>query len=201
MIKVVLAEDMHMVRGALIALLNLEPDIEVVAEAAVGTDILPTVQKHQPDVAVIDIDLPLLDGLSAVKLLQEHTPRVRTLIVTSLGRPATLRRALSAKVGGLLLKDAPAKELADAIRSVNAGKRVVDNQLALAALDSAECPLTPRELEVLALAADGAEAVEIATRLFLSAGTVRNYLTTIATKLNARSRVDAVRIARDTGWL
>lgn len=201
MIKVLLAEDMHMVRGALVALLDLEPDIEVIAEVAAGNEILPTARRCRPDVAVIDIDLPGMDGLTAASQLHEHQPECRTLILTSLGRPGTLRRALSARVGGFILKDAPAAELADAIRGVANGRRMVDSQLALAAWDSGECPLTEREIEVLRLAADGAEPVEIAARLYLSAGTVRNYLTTIVSKLNARNRVDAIRLARNAGWV
>lgn len=201
MIKVLLAEDMHMVRGALVALLDLESDIQVVAEVASGDEIVPTARKCRPDVAVIDIDLPGMDGLTAASLLHEKLPECRTLILTSLGRPGTLRRALTARVGGFILKDAPATELADAIRGVAAGRRVVDGNLALAAWDSGECPLTSREVEVLRMAADGADAVEIAARLYLSAGTVRNYLTTIVSKLNARNRVDAIRLARAAGWV
>ncbi|HYQ66902.1 response regulator transcription factor [Actinophytocola sp.] len=201
MIRVMLAEDMHMVRGALVALLNLEPDIEVVAEVANGNDILPTARQHRPTVAIIDIDLPGKDGLTAVSELQEVMPDIQTLILTGLSRPGNLRRALSAKVTGFMLKDAPAAQLADAIRNVAAGRRVVDSQLAMAAWDSAECPLTAREIEVLRLTADGLQAVDIAGRLFLSVGTVRNYLTTIISKLAARNRVDAIRIARDSGWL
>jgi len=201
MIDVLLAEDMHMVRGALVALLELEPDIRVVAEVASGDEIIPAARRCRPNVAVIDIDLPGMDGLSAARELHEKLPECRTLILTSLGRPGTLRRALSAKVGGFMLKDAPAAELADAIRGVASGRRVVDSQLALAAWDSADCPLTAREVEVLRLAADGEDAVEIAARLYLSAGTVRNYLTTIVSKLNARNRVDAIRLARNAGWV
>jgi len=201
MIKVLLAEDMHMVRGALVALLNLEPDIEVIAEVASGDLIMSTAREKRPDVAVIDIDLPGMDGLTAASELHEKMPECRTLILTSLGRPGTLRRALSARVGGFLLKDAPAAELADAIRGVAVGRRVVNGQLALAAWESADCPLTSREIEVLRLAANGADAVEIASSLYLSAGTVRNYLTTIVSKLNARNRVDAIRIAKDAGWV
>jgi two-component system, NarL family, response regulator DesR len=201
MIKVMLAEDMHMVRGALVALLNLEPDIEVIAEVANGNDIVPTAQKIRPDVAVLDIDLPGKDGLTAVTELHEALPEVRTLILTGLSRPGNLRRALSAKVTGFMLKDAPAAQLADAIRSVAAGRRVVDSQLAMSAWDSAESPLTARETEVLSLTADGLQAVDIASKMFLSVGTVRNYLTTIIGKLAARNRVDAIRIAREAGWL
>jgi two-component system response regulator DesR len=201
LIKVMLAEDMHMVRGALVALLNLEPDIEVVAEVSSGTEILPTAQKVRPDVAVIDIDLPGKDGLTALSEVHAACPEIRTLILTGLGRPGNLRRALSAKATGFLLKDAPPTELADAIRSVAAGRRVVDSQLAMSAWDSAESPLTARETEVLRLTADGLQAVDIASQMFLSVGTVRNYVTTIINKLNARNRVDAIRIAREAGWL
>ena len=201
MIRVLLAEDMHMVRGALIALLNLEPDIEVVAEVSSGDKIVPTARQHKPDVCVIDIDLPILDGLSAATTIRETMPQVRTLMLTSLGRPGTLRRALAARVDGFLLKDAPPTELADAIRRVAKGERVVDSQLALAAWDRGECPLTDRELEVLRLAANGADAPDIAVALSLSVGTVRNYMTTIMTKLNGRNRVDAIRIAEEAGWL
>lgn len=201
MIRVLLAEDMHMVRGALIALLNLEPDIEVVAEVSSGDKIVPMVSEHRPDVAVIDIDLPILDGLTAATKIRETMPTVRTLMLTSLGRPGTLRRALAARVDGFLLKDAPPGQLADAIRDVAAGKRVVDAQLALAAWDRGECPLTDRELEVLRLAAAGSDAPEIAVALSLSPGTVRNYMTTIITKLNGRNRVDAIRIAEEAGWI
>ena len=200
-IKVLIAEDVHMVRGALVALLSLESDIEVVAEVAGGNDIMPTARSTQPDVAVIDIDLPGKDGLTAAAELHEQLPNCRTLILTSLGRPGTLRRALAAKVGGFLLKDAPPDKLASAIRDVSIGRRVVDSDLALAAWDTADCPLTGREIEVLRMAADGANAVDIASRLYLSAGTVRNYLTTAVTKLNARNRVDAIRIAKESGWL
>jgi two-component system response regulator DesR len=200
-IKVLIAEDVHMVRGALVALLRLESDIEVVAEVAGGNDIMPTARTTLPDVAVIDIDLPGKDGLTAAAELHEQLPNCRTLILTSLGRPGTLRRALAAKVGGFLLKDAPPDKLASAIRDVSVGRRVVDSDLALAAWDTADCPLTGREIEVLRMAADGANAVDIAARLYLSAGTVRNYLTTAVTKLNARNRVDAIRIAKESGWL
>ncbi|MGI5195706.1 response regulator transcription factor [Streptomyces sp. CA-288835] len=201
MIRILLAEDMHMVRGALVALLALEGDLKIVAEVERGDRIVSTALDCTPDVAVIDVDLPGLDGLSAAAQLAEQLPSCRTLILTSLGRPGTLRKALAAQVSGFLLKDAPADRLADAVRQVAAGRRVIDPQLALAAFDNGENPLTPREAEVLRMAADGAEAAEIAGRLFLSVGTVRNYLTTVVTKLNARNRVDAIRVARESGWL
>jgi two-component system response regulator DesR len=196
-----IAEDVHMVRGALVALLSLESDIEVVAEVADGDHILPTARDAGPDVAVIDIDLPGKDGLTAAGELHEQLPEIRTLILTSLGRPGTLRRALAVKVDGFLLKDAPPDTLASAIREVSAGMRVVDRDLVLAAWDSTDCPLTGREIEVLRMAANGANVVDIAADMYLSAGTVRNYLTTTVGKLNARNRVDAIRIARDVGWL
>ncbi|MER5781791.1 response regulator transcription factor [Streptomyces mobaraensis] len=201
MIRILLAEDMHMVRGALVALLDLEPDIDVVCQLERGDEIVEAALRHRPDVAVIDIDLPGTDGLTAAAELRERLPECRTLILTNLGRPGTLRRALAAHVSGYLLKDAPPDELATAIRRVAAGQRAIDPELALAAWGGAESPLTARETEVLRLAAEGAEAGEIAARLHLSAGTVRNYLTTVVTKLNARNRVDAIRIARDSGWL
>lgn len=201
MIRVLIAEDMHMVRGALVALLDAAPDIDVVAEVASGNDILSTAMQHTPDVAVIDIDLPGKDGITAATELHESLPGCRTLIVTSMGRPGTLRRALSAKVRGFILKDAPPEDLADAIRRVADGRRVVDSVLALAAWDTAECPLTQRELDVLRLASSGADVAEIAAQLYLSIGTVRNYMAAIVAKLNARNRVDAIRIAVDADWL
>lgn len=201
MIRVLLAEDMHMVRGALAALLNLESDIEVVAQVASGADILPTATECRPDVAIIDIDLPEKDGLTAAGELHEHLPGCRTLILTSLGRPGTVRRALDAKVNGFLLKDAPSDKLANALRSVAVGRRVIDSELALSAWETEDCPLTPREIEILRLAANGRTVSDIASELFLSAGTVRNYLAAVVTKLNARNRVDAIRIATDSDWL
>ncbi len=201
MIRVLLAEDMHMVRGALIALLNLERDIEVVAEVSSGDKILPMAAEYRPDVAIIDIDLPAKDGLSAACELYQHLPEVRTLILTSLGRPGTVRRALDAKVNGFLLKDAPADKLANAVRSVAIGRRVIDSELALSAWETEDSPLTPREAEILRLAANGHTVADIAAELFLSPGTVRNYLATVVTKLNARNRVDAIRIASDSDWL
>ncbi|MEU7635869.1 MULTISPECIES: response regulator transcription factor [unclassified Streptomyces] len=200
-LKVLLAEDVHMIRGALVALLELEPDLSVVAAVDRGDAILPAALEHRPDVAVIDIDLPGISGLTAAAQLHEELPGCHTLILTSLGRPGTLRRALTARVSGFLLKDAPPDQLAEAVRGVAAGRRVIDPQLALTAWDSQESPLSPRELEVLRLAAQGADAAEIAGLLYLSKGTVRNYLTAIVSKLNARNRIDAMRIAEDAGWI
>lgn len=190
-----------MVRGALVALLSLENDIDVVAEIVSGNEILPAARKHDPQVAVIDIDLPGKDGLTAAAELYQEMPQCHTLILTSLGRPGTVRRALDAKITGFLLKDAPADKLASAIRSVANGVRVIDSELALSAWDTATCPLTPREIDILRLTAHGHNVPDIAAQLFLSPGTVRNYIATVVTKLNARNRVDAIRIATDAEWL
>jgi two-component system response regulator DesR len=200
-LNILLAEDVAMVRGALVALIELEPDLKVVASMENGEDIVPTALKIRPDVAIIDIDLPGLDGLSAAALLHEKLPECRTLILTNLGRAGTLRRALAAHVSGYMLKDAPPEQLATAIRNVAAGRRVIDPQLAISTWDGGQNPLSAREHEVLKLAADGSEPAEIAAKLHLSVGTVRNYLTTIVTKLNARNRVDAIKTAYDAGWL
>jgi two-component system, NarL family, response regulator DesR len=200
-IRVLLAEDMDMIRGALVALLSLEHDIEVVAAVASGDEILPKAIEHRPDVAVIDIDLPAKDGLTAAVEIHEQVPGCRTLILTSLGRAGTVRRALAARVGGFMLKDAPSENLANGIREVAAGGRVVDPQLAMSAWDSEQCPLTAREIEILRLASAGQDPVDIAGELFLSPGTVRNHLTSIMNKLNARNRVDAIRIATEAEWL
>ena len=201
MIKVLVAEDMHIVRGALVALLELEQDIEVVAECSTGDEILAKAREVRPDIALIDIDLPGKDGLTAAAELHGQVPGCRTLILTSLGRPGTLRRALAAKVSGFLSKDAPSDKLAGAVRDVAAGRRVLDGDLALAAWDSEDCPLTDREIEILRLASVGTEPGEIAEQLYLSTGTIRNALTAIVAKLDARNRLDAIRIAREAGWL
>ncbi|MFB7945594.1 DNA-binding response regulator [Kitasatospora phosalacinea] len=202
MIRLLLAEDQHVVRGALVALLGLEPDLEVVAEAATADDVLPRALVFRPDVAVLDIEMPgRLDGLQAAAVLKQQLPHCRTLMLTSLGRPGLLRKALDAKVDGFLLKTAPPADLVAAIRQVASGGRVLDPSLAVAAWDLADNPLTPRENDVLRELAEGAEPPEIAARLHLSTGTVRNVLTAVVGKLNARNRTDAVRIARDAGWL
>ncbi len=200
-LRILLAEDVAMVRGALVALIELEPDMKVVATVERGDDIIPEALAHAPDVAIIDIDLPGLDGLTAASQLHDRLPRCRALILTNLSRKGNLRRALAAHVSGYLLKDAPPEELAKAIRNVVAGHRVIDPQLAVSTWESGENPLSMREHEVLRVAATGAQPAEIAASLHLSVGTVRNYLTTIVTKLNARNRVDAVRSAHEAGWL
>ena len=201
LIRIVLAEDMHMIRGALVALLETEADIAVVEAVSSGDEIVPAVARHRPDVAVLDIDLPGTDGLTAAAVLHERWPCTKTLMLTNLGHPANLRRAMSLRVWGLLLKEAPPERLADAIRTVASGRRAIDPELALAAWESHENPLTAREMEALRMSADGAEAKEVAERMCLSVGTVRNYLTAVVTTLNARNRVDAIRVARQSGWL
>jgi len=200
-LKILLAEDVAMVRGALVALIELEPDLKVVAAIENGADIVPVALTHQPDIAIIDIDLPGLDGISAAAQLHEKLPACRTLILTNLGRAGTLRRALGAHVSGYMLKDAPPEQLAMAIRNIANGRRVIDPHLALSTWEGSQNPLSPREHAVLRLAADGSEPEEIAAVLHLSVGTVRNYLTTIVTKLQARNRVDAIKTAYDAGWL
>ncbi|RAJ67140.1 LuxR family two component transcriptional regulator [Streptomyces sp. Amel2xB2] len=201
MIRVLLAEDMHMVRGALAALLGLESDLEVVAEVASGDAVLPAALAHRPDVAVLDLQMPGADGVAAARELARSLPECRVMILTAQGRPEALRSALAERVGGFMLKDAPPEQLADAVRRVAAGEHVIDPALAATALTAAPSPLTPRETDVLRLAADGVELAEIARELHLSPGTVRNYLAAVVTKLDARNRLDAVRIAREQGWL
>jgi two-component system, NarL family, response regulator DesR len=200
-IRVLIAEDMHLIRGALVALLSLEPDIEVVAELERGDRILAEALRTRPEVAVLDIDLPGLDGLSAADLLHEQLPECRTLVLTGLTQPGHLLRALKAHVRGFLLKDAPADRLADAVRKVSAGQRVLDPDLVAAAIEAGTSPLTERETEVLRAAEEGLSTEEIAGRLYLSPATVRNYLSNAIAKVGARNRLDAIRVARDAGWL
>ncbi len=201
MIRVLVAEDMRILRDTLVAVLNLEDDIDVVAQVADGEAIVPMVVADRPDVAVVDIDLPGADGLSAAAVLHERCPQCHVLILTVLSRPGELRRALAAHVSGFLPKDTPSGELVDAVRRVAAGERVIDPQLALKALEVPGNPLSPREVDVLRQFAAGAGPAEIAAALHLSYGTVRNYLASAVTKLGARNRVDAVRIAAEAGWL
>ncbi|MEU8322971.1 response regulator transcription factor [Nonomuraea sp. NPDC048881] len=201
MIRVLLAEDMHMIRAALTALLRLEPDIEVVAEVVRGDEIVPVALDVRPDVAVVDIDLPVTDGITAAAELRERLPSCRILVLTAMGQPGHLRRALAAGIEAFLVKDAPGDRLAEAIRRTAAGLRVLESELVSSAMEYGESPLTPRETTVLRQAARGATAEEIAAGLHLSAGTVRNYLTAAITKTGARNKIDAVRVAEDAGWL
>jgi two-component system, NarL family, response regulator DesR len=200
-IRVLVAEDMQILRDTLVAVLNLENDIDVVAEVSDGAAIVPAAMGTRVDVAVVDIDLPGTDGLTAAAQLREQYPRCKVLILTVLGGPGNLRRALAAHVAGFLVKDTPAADLVEAVRKVARGERVIDPALALAALEVPDNPLSPREVEVLQRFAAGAGPAEIAASLYLSYGTVRNYLASAVTKLGARNRVDAVRIAAEAGWL
>ena len=201
MIRVLLAEDQAMVRGALAALLTLQGDIEVVAEVTRGDEVVPAAVKTQPDVALLDIEMPGEDGLTAAGELRAHLPACRVMILTTFGRPGYLRRAMENGAVGFLLKDAPASELAAAIRRVMAGERVVDPGLAVAALSEGGNPLSGRERDVLAAAVDGATIAEIANRLFLSEGTVRNHLSSAIQKLGVHNRTEAARLAEQKGWL
>lgn len=200
-IKVVLAEDQGMVLGALAALLALEPDILVVARAANGKEALDAVKKHVPDVLITDIEMPLRTGLEVAAFCKDHHPQLRTIILTTFARPGYLRRALDAGARGYLLKDRPASELAEAVRRVHRGLRVIDPDLAAEAWSAEVDPLSDREREVLRHAGDGRTSSEIAADLRLSEGTVRNYLSEAIAKLNASNRTDAARIARAKGWL
>jgi two-component system response regulator DesR len=200
-IRVLLAEDQGMVRGALASLLGLEPDIEVVAQVARGDEVLAAAQSVDPDVALLDIEMPGATGLEALAELRGALPRCRILILTTFGRPGYLRRAMETGASGFLLKDAPAQELASAIRRAVAGERVVDPGLAAAALSEGESPLTAREHEVLAASRNYATVADIAGALYLSPGTVRNHLSSVMQKLDARNRAEALKLAEEKGWL
>lgn len=201
MIRVLIAEDAHLIRGALVALLSLEHDMEVVADIERGDEVLAAAMRTRPDVALLDIDLPGVDGLCVADQLHANVPDCKALVVTGLSQPGHLLRALQVHVRGFMLKDAPADKLADAIRRVAAGERVLDPDLVAAALETGSSPLTPREADVLRTAETGVSTEEIAATLFLSSATVRNYLSNAIAKLAARSRIDAIRIAREAGWL
>ena len=201
MIRVLIAEDMHLIRGALVALLSLEFDMEVVAELARGDQVLEAAIRTRPDVAVLDIDLPGMDGLSAAEALHAQVPSCQILVLTGLSQPGHLLRALKVHVRGFILKDAPASTLAQGVRRVAAGERVIDPELLAGALETGESPLTPRETDVLRAAEEGISTDQIAKSLTLSSTTVRNYLSNAIMKLGGRNRIDAIRIARDAGWL
>jgi two-component system response regulator DesR len=201
MIRVLIAEDQAMIRAALASLLALEDDIEVVAQVERGDAVLDAARKERPDVVLLDIEMPGLDGISVAGLLARELPSTRSLILTTFGRPGYLRRALGEGASGFLHKDAPAEELAAAIRTVAGGGTAVDSTLAAAAITEGDSPLTPREHEVLAASASNDTAADIAAALYLSEGTVRNYLSTAIRKLGARNRREAVEIAEQKGWL
>jgi two-component system response regulator DesR len=200
-IRVLIAEDMDMIRGALVALLSLEDGIEVVAELERGDEIVAAALRTRPDVAVLDIDLPGLDGLTAAGQLHEQLPQCQTLVLTGLSQPGNLLRALKLHVRGFIVKDAPAATLSDGIRRVARGERVVDPDLIAAALETGTSPLTSRESDVLRAAADGITTRQIGELLSLSPTTVRNYLSNAIAKAGGRNRIDAIRIARDAGWI
>ncbi|MET7619717.1 response regulator transcription factor [Streptomyces sp. NPDC005408] len=201
MIRLLLAEDQSMVREALAALLGLDPDFEVVAQVARGDEVLAAARAHEIDVALLDIEMPGRTGIEAARELHAEFPTLKIVILTTFGRPGYLRTAMEAGADAFLVKDAPAAQLADAVRKVLAGERVIDPTLAAAALAEGANPLTDREREVLRAAADGATNAELAARLHLSQGTVRNYLSTAIQKLAVRNRAEAVRTAREKGWL
>jgi len=201
MIRVLLAEDQAMVRGALAALLTLQGDMEIIAEVGRGDEVVTVALATRPDVALLDIEMPGCDGITAAAALRTKLPACRVLILTTFGRPGYLRKAMESGVVGFLLKDAPADQLATAIRRAIAGERVVDPTLAMSALSEGNNPLTERERSVLAAATRGASIAEIATSLFLSEGTVRNYLSVAIQKLGAHNRVEAAHIAEEKGWL
>ena len=201
MIRVLIAEDQAMVRGALASLLALEDDIEVVAEVARGDAVLEAARSEHVDVALLDIEMPGKDGISAAAELARELPETRTLILTTFGRPGYLRRAIESGASGFVLKDAPAEQLAEAVREVNAGRRVIYPGLAADAIADGVSPLTERERDVLAASRRYATAAEIAAQLYLSEGTIRNYLSAAIRKLGARNRAEAVAIAEAKGWL
>ncbi|MFJ8040062.1 response regulator [Kitasatospora sp. NPDC096147] len=200
-VRLLLADDEHLIRGAMAALLSLEDDLTVVAEAASGPEALAMAKAHRPDVAVLDLQMPGMDGIEVATELRRVLPECRTMIVTGHGRPGYLKRALEVGVRGFLPKTVSAADLAGIIRTVVAGGRYVDPELAADAIAAGESPLTPRETDVLELAAHGTSIAEIADRAALSAGTVRNYLSSAAGKLGAENRHAAVRIAREHGWI
>ena len=200
-IRLLLADDQALVRGALAALLNLEPDLEVVAEVGRGDEVVPLARQTRPDVALLDVEMPGLDGIAATVELRAALPSCRVLVVTTFGRPGYLRRAMAAGASGFVVKDTPARQLADAVRRVAAGLRVVDPTLAAETLARGTSPLTPRETDVLRAASDGGTVADIAAQLKLSEGTVRNHLSSAIGKTGARTRAEAVRLADEQGWL
>ena len=201
MTTLLLADDQALVRGAMVALLGLEEDLEVVAEVGTGDKVLEAALRTRPDVAVLDIEMPGLDGIAVTAQLHERLPGTRVLIVTTFGRPGYLRRALEAGASGFVVKDTPSEELAEAVRTVARGERVVDPSLATEVVVGGPNPLTEREREVLGEALDGASAVTIAARVHLSPGTVRNHLSSAIGKMSSSNKVEAARRAEDLGWL
>ena len=200
-IRLLLADDQELIRTALAALLDLEEDFQVVASVGRGDEVVDAARAHRPDVALLDIEMPGLDGLAAARVLGAQVPGCRVVMLTTFGRAGYLRRAMEAGAVGFVVKDAPAEVLADALRRVMAGERVVDPVLAAATLAAGGSPLTARERDVLNVARSGATVAEIAAKLYLSEGTVRNYLSAAIAKTAARNRMEAVRVADERGWL
>ncbi|MEU8243471.1 response regulator transcription factor [Actinoplanes missouriensis] len=201
MIRLLLADDQALVRGAMAALLDLEPDLTVVAEVGRGDEVAAAAADHRADVALLDVQMPGLDGISAARVLHERVPSCRVLMVTTFGRAGYLKQAMAAGAGGFIVKDTPARQLADAVRRVHQGLRVVDPALAAQSLAHGDSPLTERESDVLRAARDGGTVADIARELRLSEGTVRNHLSSAIGKTGARTRAEAVRLAVEVGWL
>lgn len=201
MIRLLLADDQALIRSALAALLTLDSEFEVVVEVGRGDEVVAAAREHKPDVALLDIEMPGLDGLAAAAALAHEVPTTRVIILTTFGRPGYLRRAMESGALGFVVKDAPAEQLADAVRRVWAGERVVDPALAAATLAGGASPLTGRERDVLVASRNGATVADIAAALFLSEGTVRNYLSAAIAKTGVRNRVEAYREAEQRGWL
>jgi len=199
-IKVIIAEDQALIRGALTALLNLEADIEIVGEAENGVEAEKQLNKCAVDILLTDIEMPLMSGLELAQITAKKHPDIKTVIITTFGRAGYIKRALTIGVKGFLLKDTPSEELAAALRKVMQGKKVIDPELAIAALDDID-PLSDKERKALKLAGEGKTTQDIAALLFLSEGTIRNYLSECIAKLNATNRIDAARIAQQKGWL
>jgi two-component system response regulator DesR len=200
-IRVLLADDQAMVRGALATVLGLEPDIEVIAQVGSGDEVLPAAKECSPDVALLDVQMPGKDGLTAAAELHAALPACRIIVCTTFGRPGYLARAMAAGAAGFVVKDSPPEQLVDAVRRVSAGLRVVDPALAAESLATGPSPLTAREHDVLRAASDGGTVADIARRLHLSEGTVRNHLSAAIGKTGARTRAEAVRLAEENGWL
>jgi two-component system response regulator DesR len=200
-IRLLLADDQALVRGALVALLALEPDLEVVAEVGRGDEVVDAARRARPDVVLMDVDMPGLDGISAAAAVRAAVPSCRVLVVTTFGRPGYLQRAMAAGASGFVVKDTPARRLADAVRRVHQGLRVVDPELAAETLAVGPSPLSARETEVLSCSRVGGTVADLATQLHLSEGTVRNHLSAAIGKTGARTRAEAVRIADENGWL
>jgi two-component system response regulator DesR len=199
-IKVIIAEDQALIRGALTALLNLEADIEIVGEAENGVEAVKLINKNSTDILLTDIEMPLMSGLELAQITAKNHPYIKTVVITTFGRAGYIKRALTIGVKGFLLKDTPSDELAAALRKVMQGKKVIDPELAIAALDDVD-PLSDKERKALKLASEGKTTHDIAQLLFLSEGTIRNYLSECISKLNATNRIDAARIAQQKGWL